>query len=183
MMRNTVNVGDHHLRSVFAWVPELNHSRGLPGERPPCPRCKTTRDVVVKGWTQKMTRRAVLRGSCCHPLGYFYKCRNRGENNKEKPKVGCFSAWAVMPFSDWAQKQLIARTIVSPSTSCRSPLLVFTVVLLYLPSPELPDTGCEIVPKMECWGTIATSVFRPDLLPLFSYKKVCSSPRRDNGAL
>ena len=58
--RNTVNVGDHHLRFVFVWVLEQTHPRGLPEERPPCPRYKTARYVVIKGWTQKLTRRAVL---------------------------------------------------------------------------------------------------------------------------
>ena len=91
-------------------------------------------------------------GFCCDLLDYFCKCRNCGEN-KRKSKVGCFSTCFVILFFYSAQKQLIARTTVSPSTSCRPPLLVFTVVLLLcLPSPELPGTGCGVVPRIGCGG-------------------------------
>ena len=128
MARNMVNVGHHHLRSVFVWVPEQTHPRGLQEGRPPCPRCKTTRDVVVKGWTQKLTRRAVLRGSCCDLLDYFYTCRDCGENNKGKPKVGCFSACAVILLSfgaeatdrahNLAQAADLPSSCLPPSSSC-----------------------------------------------------------------
>ena len=73
-------VDGHHLRSALLKVPQLMHPRGY--GRAPCPRCKTRRDVVVKGWLQKLTRRAVL----LDVLGYLYECRNCVEN-KGKPKA------------------------------------------------------------------------------------------------
>ena len=52
-------------------------------------------------------------------------------------------------FSYQAQKQLIARTTASLSTSCRPLLLVITAVpLLRLSSPERPGTGCGVVTRM-----------------------------------
>ena len=169
MARNTVNVGDHHLRSVFVWVPELTHPRGLPDGRPPCPRCKTTRDVVVKGWTQKLTRRAVLRDSCCDLLVYFYHCRNCAENNKGKPKA---SSLKLALLFDLIPKQLIARPAASTSASYRPLLFTCTPSLLCLSSIELQDAGCGVLPRMGCRGAIAASVVRPGLLPFFLDKKV-----------
>lgn len=87
-MRKTLNVGDHHLRSVFVCIPELTHPQSLPDGRPPCPRCKTTHRVIIKGSTQKLSRRAIMRDACCDLLGYFYKCQQYEEDNKDKPKVG-----------------------------------------------------------------------------------------------
>ena len=67
--------------------------------------------------------------------------------------MGCFLTRFVMLFSYMAQNQLIARTTVSPSTSCRPTLLVFAAVLLLcLPSPELPGTGCGVVRRTGCGG-------------------------------
>lgn len=86
MMRATINVSDHHLRPVFVWLPEFTHPRALPEGRPPCPRCKSTDNVVVKGWTQN-SRRAILRDSCCDLLGYFYKCNACEQKNKDKPQA------------------------------------------------------------------------------------------------
>jgi len=86
-MLKTLNLEDHHLRSVFVWIPEFSFPHALPGGRPPCPRCKTTAHVVVKGFTQKDSRRAILRDSCCDLLGYFYHCNGCQSKNKDKPKV------------------------------------------------------------------------------------------------
>ncbi|CAM9602160.1 unnamed protein product, partial [Hapterophycus canaliculatus] len=94
-MRKTIRVEDHHLRPVFVWLPEFTHPRGVTGGRFPCPRCKTTKDVIVKGWTQKGSRRAILRNSCCDLLGKFYRCNGCAERNKSKPKAipETFQGW------------------------------------------------------------------------------------------
>ena len=86
-MLKTLDLEDHHLRSVFVWIPEFTFPDAFPEGRPPCPRCKTTYRVIAKGFTQKESRRAILRSSCCDLLGYFYHCHGCKSNNKGKEKV------------------------------------------------------------------------------------------------
>ena len=86
-MLKTLDLEDHHLRSVFVWIPELTFPDAFPEGRPPCPRCKTTSRVIAKGFTQKESRRAIRRSSCCDLLGYFYHCHGCKSNNKGKEKV------------------------------------------------------------------------------------------------
>ena len=45
-------------------------------------------ECFAKGFTQKESRRAILRSSCCDLLGYFYHCHGCKSNNKGKEKVG-----------------------------------------------------------------------------------------------
>ena len=86
-MRKSFNVAHFHLRPVFVWLPELTQPRGVTDGRLPCPRCKSAKDVIVKGWTQKGSRRAILPDSCCDLLGKYYMCHRCMENNKSKPKA------------------------------------------------------------------------------------------------
>lgn len=86
-MLPSVNLEDFHLRSVFVWIPEFTFPTAFPDGRPPCPRCKTTKHVIAKGFTQKESRRAILRDSCCDVLGYFYHCHGCQNKNKGKDKV------------------------------------------------------------------------------------------------
>ena len=86
-MVKTLDLEDHHLRSVFVWTPEITFPAAFPKGRPPCPRCKTTFRVSAKGFTQKESRRAILRNSCCDLLGYFYHCHGCKSNNKGKEEV------------------------------------------------------------------------------------------------
>lgn len=86
-MLKSLKLEDHHLRSVFVWIPEFTFPRAFPEGRPPCPRCMTTSQVIAKGFTQRESRRAVLRDSCCDLLGYFYHCKGCESNNKGKAKV------------------------------------------------------------------------------------------------
>ena len=86
-MLKTLDLEDHHLRSVFVWIPEFTFPDAFPEGRPSCPRCKTTSRVIAKGFTQKESRRAILRSSCCDLLGYFYRCHGCKSNNKGKEKV------------------------------------------------------------------------------------------------
>ena len=81
-MLKTLDLEDHHLRSVFVWIPEFTFPDAFPEGRPPCPRCKTTYRVIAKGFTQKESRRAILRSSCCDLLGYFYHCHGCKSNNQ-----------------------------------------------------------------------------------------------------
>jgi len=101
-MLRKIDVSDHHLRPVFLWLPELSHPRAVPGGRPPCPRCKHNNQVIVKGWTQKDSRRAILRDSCCDLLGKFYLCRACVEKNTHVSKASdvakCVTVgWIVAP--------------------------------------------------------------------------------------
>lgn len=86
-MKNKIIVGHHHRRPVFVWLPQLTHPSGVPGWRLPCPRCKSTKHVIVKGWTQEGSRRGILRDSCCDIVGKYYFCGMCDENNKSKPKA------------------------------------------------------------------------------------------------
>lgn len=83
-MLKTVKLEDHHLRSILVWVPEYSFPHALPEGRPPCPRCKTTVNVIAKGFT---SRRAILRDSYCDLLGYLYHCNGCENKNKGKDKV------------------------------------------------------------------------------------------------
>jgi len=66
-MLKTMNLEDHHLRSIFVWIPEYSFPHALVEGRPPCPRCDTAKNVIAKGFS---SRRAILRDSCCDLLGY-----------------------------------------------------------------------------------------------------------------
>ena len=84
--------------------------------------------------------------------------------------MGCFLTFFVMLFSYLAQKQLIVRPTVVPCACCRPPLFVLTAVLLLrLPCPELPATGCGVVQWIGCGGYYRTFCFlsRTSLLFLF----------------
>eukprot|EP00904_Undaria_pinnatifida_P012833 jgi/Undpi1/8680/HiC_scaffold_25.g11145.m1 len=96
-MLRTLDLEDHHLRSVFVWIPEFTFPAASPEGRPPCPRCKTTSRVIAKGFTQKESRRAILRNFCCDLLGYFYHCHGCKSNNKGKEKGSTISE----SFSSW----------------------------------------------------------------------------------
>eukprot|EP00903_Cladosiphon_okamuranus_P019959 g18342.t1 len=96
-MLKTVNLEDHHLRSIFVWIPELSFPHAFPEGRLPCPRCESTTNVIVKGFTQKCSRRAILRDSCCDLVGYFYHCNGCQRKNKGVSKdqrvPESFSSW------------------------------------------------------------------------------------------
>lgn len=86
-MLKTLNVEDFHLRGVFVWIPEFTFPHAFPEGRPPCPRCKTASHVIAKGFTQKESRRGVLRDSCCDLLGFSYHCHGCESKNHGKPKA------------------------------------------------------------------------------------------------
>lgn len=52
-MHKTIEDTHFHLRPVFVWFPELTQPRAVPDERLPFRRCKCTKHVIVKGYTQK----------------------------------------------------------------------------------------------------------------------------------
>ena len=86
-MIKTLDLEDHHLRYVFVWTPVFTFPTAFPEGRLPCPRCETTSRVIAKGFTQKESRRDILRNSCCNLLGYFYHGHGCKSNNKGKEKV------------------------------------------------------------------------------------------------
>lgn len=57
------------------------------GGRPPCPRCKTSKDVISKGWMQHGSRVATLRNGFCDLTTYWYQCRKCQGYNKSKCRV------------------------------------------------------------------------------------------------
>eukprot|EP00904_Undaria_pinnatifida_P000542 jgi/Undpi1/10489/HiC_scaffold_29.g12939.m1 len=85
-MLKTLDLEDHQLCSVFVWIPELTFPAAFSKGRPPCPRRKTTSRVIAKGFTQKESRRAILRNYCCDLLGYFCHCHGYKSNNMGKEK-------------------------------------------------------------------------------------------------
>ena len=78
-MLKTFHSEDHHLRSVFVWIPEFTFPAAFPEGRPP--------RVIAKGFTQKGSRQAFLRNSCCDLLGYFNHRHGCKSNKKGKEKV------------------------------------------------------------------------------------------------
>ncbi|CAN0362658.1 unnamed protein product [Pylaiella littoralis] len=69
---------------LFGSVSRRLHN--FPEGRQPCPRCKTTSHVIAKRFTQKESRRAVLRDSCCDLLGFLHHCHGCESKNQGKPK-------------------------------------------------------------------------------------------------
>lgn len=75
---------DSSRRPIFVWRPEVAFPDAFEGGRPPCPRCKTSKDVISKGWMQHGSRVATLRNGFCDLTTYWYQCRKCQGYNKSK---------------------------------------------------------------------------------------------------